>query len=145
MAATLNSMNRAALLLPILALTLTGCLRAPAPVPEPAAAPEAEQSITCLTVHPDAITSLESHLNFDNYQVTTSAAIATADGWFIAATLEGDGEATGTWYTRNDPTLPGENAFSSADDVAEFMTDYLRPTVWTETPQGGHDAKACLT
>ena len=102
----------------------------------------------CLTVNADAKASLQRHLQGGTIIVNISAvldpdALTVEPIWYVAATLDDQGTTRiGIWWTQNDPTEPGDNAYLAANATAEVMSDYMPAP---ETSDAGIDAaEDCL-
>lgn len=121
----------------------------PAPVEvEPTPTPVAD---LCLEISEGALASLNSHMLYD-VVVTRAAAVVLQpdeDGkaeWFVAGEMNGPGVEgdIGVWYTHNDPTAPGENAYNSVDALAATFSDYLQPEGARSGMLNSDDAIDCL-
>jgi len=101
----------------------------------------------CLTISDGAQTTLQRHLQGGTIIRDVAAVLSpvTGDGWFVAATLDVQGdEVTAIWYTVNDPTAEGDNAYMSVDAMAATISDFMRPTNATGTEDGADLARGCL-
>lgn len=133
--------------LPLLMLALTGCIRSAQPAP---VEPDTADTAACLTLSAGASEALQHGLDevWPNQSILNTAAIATPDGdtWFVAATVDSQGdEVEAVWYTVNDPTEAGDNAYLSVDAVAETISYYARPDGASITMDGAQQALDCLT
>jgi hypothetical protein len=137
----------------LLIVTLAGCRAGSPPLPDEPdlstypPAPTAE----CLTISDGALASLNSHLQ-SGITVSHAAAVVLAPDddnepeWFVGGVLEGAGLSgeTAIWYTHNDPTAEGENAYNSVDALAAEFSDYLRPDGASRSMLNAADAAACV-
>lgn len=127
------------------ALILTGCsagTNSSARDDEPQAPPA-----HCLTLSEGALESLQRHLQGGTLILDIAAALSptTGEAWFVAADVDSDGtKVRAIWYTMNDPTAEGENAYLSVNAMAATLSDYNRPTDATGTEDGAQLAEDCL-